>query len=234
MCTGVRILPRTECRLAPTCLASPLAESSMRVLSPLIRRWGLGSWKHDWAQEECHLLPPSPSNCFAPLCVLTPLWTFYFSSLAIIQNIKADPHLDKNNLASTLNAVFPLTAFWQGGIWCESDDGQEVQVLNGKEVHTGFFASFQKRLARYRRKLGSVLDVACLLTTFVIRATANRSFIAWCGRLSAVNFDMCTHGGSRDKRTRFLTSASELGLLACDCDGLHEHKSWSAQTIASI
>ena len=59
---------------------------------------------------------------------------FYFSSFAIIQNIKADPRLDNNNLASTLNAVFPLTTFQQGGVWCESDDGPEVQFLREKEV----------------------------------------------------------------------------------------------------
>ena len=46
-----------------------------------------------------------------------------------------------------------------------------------------------------------------------VRATANHAFIAWYGRLLAVDFDMCMRGGSCDKRARFLTSAAELAPL---------------------
>ena len=41
-------------------------------------------------------------------------------------------------------------------------------------------------------------------------------------------------GGTRDKRTRFLTSAHELNHLALDCEKSHQRQSWSARKIASI
>ena len=39
------------------------------------------------------------------------------------------------------------------------------------------------------------------------------------------DFDACMHGGSRDKRTSFLSSL-DLSDLCLDCDGNHWHTEW--------
>ena len=42
-----------------------------------------------------------------------------------------------------------------------------------------------------------------------------------------LDFQMCMHGGSRDKRVRFWHSLKlNLGTLALGCDGSHSHKPW--------
>ena len=69
---------------------------------------------------------------------------------------------------------------------------------------------------------------------YYVRLTKDEPFISWYCHLSVIDFDMCMHGGTRDKRTRFLTSAHELNRLALDCDKSHQHQSWSARQIASI
>ena len=69
---------------------------------------------------------------------------------------------------------------------------------------------------------------------YYVRLTKDEPFISWYCHLSVIDFDMCMHGGTRDKRTRFLTSAHELNHLALDCDKSHQHQSWRARKIASI
>ena len=67
-----------------------------------------------------------------------------------------------------------------------------------------------------------------------VRLTKDEPFISWYCHLFVIDFDVCMHGGSRDKRTRFLTSAQELCHLALDCDKSHKHQSWSARKLESI
>ena len=45
--------------------------------------------------------------------------------------------------------------------------------------------------------------------------------------LEHVIFDMCMHGGSRDKRTKLLSSPNLFSPLALDCDNSHTHESWT-------
>ena len=46
---------------------------------------------------------------------------------------------------------------------------------------------------------------------------------------SFYDFDACMQGGSRDKRTSFLSSL-DLSDICLDCDGNHEHAEWGVQS----
>ncbi len=47
---------------------------------------------------------------------------------------------------------------------------------------------------------------------------------------SFYDFDACMQGGSRDKRTSFLSSL-DLSDICLDCDGNHEHAEWGVQSV---
>ena len=68
-----------------------------------------------------------------------------------------------------------------------------------------------------------------ILTALVLE-TNDASFTSWFGNLAKVDFSMCMHGSTRNKKTRFLATPTLYDDLAVECDNKHSHQRWNFQT----
>ena len=64
------------------------------------------------------------------------------------------------------------------------------------------------------------------LLALLVRRCDDVEFSFFFNSLDAVVFDSCMHGGRRDKRTKWLSTAGVFSSLAQDCDKSHAHASW--------
>ena len=55
-----------------------------------------------------------------------------FGAVALFTNLEAEFHQDVNNCPSSVNWVYPLSSFSEGGIWVESPSGDTVLWARGK------------------------------------------------------------------------------------------------------
>eukprot|EP00435_Cladocopium_sp_Y103_P042429 s357_g11.t1 len=64
------------------------------------------------------------------------------------------------------------------------------------------------------------------ILTLLVAEYNDPAFSLWFAALKPVDFHSCMHGGSRNKRTRLLSSSGLYEELAIDCDGNHPHAPW--------
>ena len=60
----------------------------------------------------------------------------------------------------------------------------------------------------------------------LIREHGDKEFKAWFDALERVSFHSCMHGGTRNKRTRFLATRGLFSKLEAECDDSHAHQPW--------
>eukprot|EP00435_Cladocopium_sp_Y103_P016183 s5119_g4.t1 len=64
------------------------------------------------------------------------------------------------------------------------------------------------------------------ILTLLVAEYNEPDFQLWFAALKPVDFHVCMHGGTRNKRTRLLSSEGLYEELAIDCDGTHTHAPW--------
>ena len=65
------------------------------------------------------------------------------------------------------------------------------------------------------------------LLASLVKASRDSAFVRWYFALADVDFDMCEHGGPRDKATRLKSSPGVFSSMAVACSKTHQHAPWT-------